>query len=276
MIDQALSTSRLHPVFRGVFALGYPRLDLRGRALAAVLACGEDAVVTHLTAAALLGLRDRSPAVVDVVSPGQAGRKLDGIRAHFVPLPGPTEVVIRDGIPCTSPARTLVDLAGTLGKQSLRKAVERTAVLGALDLVAIDAAMARPRRGSPVLRRILDGWRSASLGGDLPSAARLRSGLEARLLALIGDSGLPSPRCNQLVEADGKRIEVDMVWVDERLVLEVDGRMYHDDPHAFERDRSRDRALQLNGYRVLRVTASQVAREPEELLSALGRLLGIR
>ena len=275
IVDHWLAGSRLHPVFRGVFALGHPAIDDRGRAMAASFACGRGTVLSHLSAAFLLGLRDRAPRVVDVIAPRQTGRRLDGIRPHFVPRPGPAEVVVRDRVRCTSPARTLVDLAGTLGARPLRDAVERAATLGALDLGAIDLAMAKPRRGSPLLRTILEGWRRVGADDDRPSPL-LRSELEARRRALIAEDGLPPPLCNQILVVDGNRIEVDMVWPRARLIVEVDGRAYHRSPDSFERDRSRDRSLQLDGYRVLRVTADQIRREPEALLSAIRRLLGIR
>jgi very-short-patch-repair endonuclease len=272
---RAVAAGRLHPVFRGVLAVGHPPTDDRGRIFAAVLACGSGAVVSHRTAAALLGLQDRPPVAVDVIAPGQSGRRIDGIRSHDVIPPGGEEVGLCDAIPCTSPSRTLVDLAGILGRRPLRHAVERAAVVGMLDVPATERVMAASRRrGAPVLRAILDGWREAeNVPGDPIRIPRLRSELEAKLLALIGTAGLPPPRCNREIEADGNRYEVDLLWPEHRLVVEADGSRYHANPAAFESDRRRDRALHLSGYRVVRFTRAQVEREPQAVVSAIGRLL---
>ncbi len=128
-----------------------------------------------------------------------------------------------------------------------------------------------------MLRAILSDWRAA---GSEPGAAggpggphRLRSELEARLLALIGAARLPPPLCNRQVEADGNRLEVDFLWPGQRVVVETDGRHFHDNPVAFERDRIRDRALHLGGYRVVRITHAQIDSEPEEVISTIRRLL---
>ncbi len=124
------------------------------------------------------------------------------------------------------------------------------------------------------MRAILSDWRAAVVD-ETPATcqARLRSPLEARLLALISADGLPMPLCNRKVEVGGKHLEVDFLWPEQRLVVETDGRRYHDNPSAFERDRLRDRALHLSGYRVVRVTWAQIEREPSALVSAIGKLL---
>lgn len=274
-IEKAASAGRLHPWTRGVFAVGHPGVGRLGRMLAAVLACGEETVVSHGSAAALLGLRDSGPVVVDVIAPGEAGRAIDGVRPHDVPRPAASEIVLREGIPCTSPSRTLVDLAGSLGERSLSNAVERAAVLGTLDAVAVERCLSRARRrGAPALRSMLGPWRGPATGRG--GRGRLRSELEARLLALIAGAGLPAPACNRVVAAEGSRLEVDFLWPRQRLVVEADGRRYHDHRAAFERDRRRDRQLQAAGYRVMRVTATQIATEPGAILAAIGRLLGVR
>ena len=125
-----------------------------------------------------------------------------------------------------------------------------------------------------MLRRILEPWRA--LDGQLgePLRRRLRSELEARLLALIGAAGLPSPLCNKRIRANGRHLEVDFLWPRQRLVLEADGRAYHSQAASFEHDRRRDQALHLSGYRVIRVTAGQIAGEPEAILAAIAHLLG--
>lgn len=149
--------------------------------LAAVLACGNGTVVSHGTAAELLGLWDWRPVVIDVIARGQSGRKIEGVCWHRAFPPGPEEVTVRDGVPCTNASRTLVDLAGSLGEKSLRGLVEQAAVLRLLDIRAVDRVLAGGRRrGAPQLRSILAAWRSEDEG--LP---RLRSIMEARLLAAV-------------------------------------------------------------------------------------------
>lgn len=269
MTDSAIAwgvaVGRLHLVFREAFAIGHPREDQRSRMFAAVLCCGAGSVVSHGTAAALLGLQDVAPALVDVTAPGQAGRKIGGIRHHNVPLPSAGETTQHDAIPCTSVPRTIVDLAAHCGERRLRRLVEQAAVLRQLDLAEIDAVMARRgrSRGSPMLRAILADWRRAS------AKPRLRSPLEARLLPLIAAAGLPAPLCNHVVHG----LEVDLLWPRQRLVVEADGGAFHDNPIAFERDRRRDRDLALAGYRVLRVTWRQLEDEAEKTVETVARLL---
>jgi hypothetical protein len=223
----------LHPLFRGTYAVGYPRVGRPERMLAAVLACGDGTVLSHGSAAELLGLWDKRPVAIDVISPRGAGRKVDGIRRHDVPQPQPDEVETRQGIPCTTASRTLVDMAGRLGERSLRRMVEQAAVLRVLDADEIDRLLARGRRrGAPRLRSILAPWRTED--GRLP---RVRSPLEARLLPVLLEAGLPRPRCNVVpladgrpVELDGRPIEVDLLWEAQRLVVETDGEQTHGTP----------------------------------------------
>lgn len=277
-IANAVASGYLHPTFRGVFSIGHPSRGARAQMLAAVLACGEGSVVSHLSAAALLGLRDHAPLVIDVIAPGEAGRGIDGIRRHHVAPPREIEAGTCEGIPCTSPSRTVVDLAGTLGESPLRRLVERAAVLRVLDIPSIEGSMAGARRrGAPLLRTILNDWRTDGGKGDPISQGRtqprLRSDLEARLLALVAAEGLPRPVCNRPIEVGGQRLEVDFLWPAQKVVIETDGRHVHDNPVGFERDRLRDRALQMDGYRVVRFTHSQVSREPKAVASAIRRLL---
>jgi very-short-patch-repair endonuclease len=285
-IEKAVLGGRLHLAFRGAFGVGLLPSGELARMMAAVLSCGEDAVVSHLTAAHLLGLRDRAPASVELTAGGKAGRDIAGIRRHYVPLPRGGEKGHCRSIPCTSPSRTIVDLAGILGERSLRRIVERAAVLRLLDAQAIARLLAaRRRRGAPTLRAILQPWGAtdskppttsrASATRVATLAPHVRSELEARLLTLIGESDLPDPICNQRIDSHegSAHIEVDFLWPRHRLVVETDGRSFHDDPLAFERDRKRDRDLQLNGYRVVRFTHRHIEEEPDAVISAIRRLL---
>ena len=271
-IDRAVANGDLHRVFRGVYARGHPRIGERGRMQAAVLACGEGAVVSHRSAAALLGLLEPAPAVVDVIAPGHRGRKIDGIHAHLVRVPEVTETGDVAGIPCTSPGRTLVDLAGTVGDWALRGAFERAAARRLLDLRAVEAALGgERRRGLAPLRKLIEEWR---LAAPVARGQRLRSPLEAKVLPLLAAEGLPAPHANARVRVADRTLEVDFLWPAARLVVEADSRRHHGSDVAFERDRRRDRELMGAGYRVIRVTWLQAEREPKAVTAAIRAALG--
>lgn len=265
-----IAAGTLHPVFRGVFAVGYPATGRPARMLAAVLACGKGTVLSHGSAAELLGLWGKRPAAIDVISLRGAGRKVEGVRRHDVPRPEPNEIELRHGIPCTNPSRTLIDMAGRLGLASLRRLVEQAAVLRVLDVREIDRLLARRRRrGAPLLRTVLAPWRSED--GRPP---RLRSLLEARFLPTLAGAGLPRPRCNARLTVDGERFEVDLLWPEQRLVIETDGEETHGTKAAFHEDRRRDQVLGAAGYRTARVTWAQLEDEPNAVVARVRRMFG--
>lgn len=268
-IEWRAASGWLSPVYWGVYAVGRRQVGRRGNMLAAVLACGETTVVSHGSAAELLGIWDKRQVLVDVIAPGQAGRKLDGIRWHRAPPLGPGEAGVCDGIPCTSPARTLVDLAGRLGNASLSRLVEQAAVLRLLDVREVDRVLAHGRRrGAPQLRAILEAWRSKD--GSTPL---LRSLLEARLRPKLIEANLPCPQCNVELWIGGERFEVDLLWEEQRLVIETDGEETHGTRAAFQRDRRRDQILTAAGYRTARVTWRQMEDEPTAVVSRIQRML---
>jgi very-short-patch-repair endonuclease len=238
--------------------------------LAAVLACGEGSVVSHGTAAALLGLWDYQPRLVDVIAPVQAGRRIDGIYRRHVPPPLPREAWIHEAIPCTSPSRTIVDVAGIVGEHLLSGTVEQAAVLGLLDVPEIDAILSGPRRrGSPRLRGILEHWRRYS------PDTRLRSRMEAKLLPLLSEHRIPIPECNEVLVIDGESFEIDFLWRSQRLALETDGNQFHDNPLARARDRHRDSVLSAAGYRVPRLGWEDLRDRPEATIAEIARLLDL-
>ncbi|HEU4600224.1 MAG TPA: type IV toxin-antitoxin system AbiEi family antitoxin domain-containing protein, partial [Solirubrobacterales bacterium] len=147
-VGRAADAGRLQRIFHGAYAVGHKGIGEKGRLMAAVLACGPGAVISHRSAGALLGLLDEGPAVIDVIAPPERGRKIDGIHFHRVRPPRLEERGTADGIPCTSPARTLVDLAGTVSTWTLRSCFERAAKGRILDVPAIDAALDPRRRGA--------------------------------------------------------------------------------------------------------------------------------
>jgi very-short-patch-repair endonuclease len=240
--------------------------------LAAYLACGEGTVISHGSAAELLGLWDKHTSVVDVIPPNWSGRKIPGIRWHRVRLPLEDETEVRDEIPCTKASRTLVDMAGRTGWSSMRRLVEQAAILRVLDVEEVDRILARGRRrGAPRLRTILAPWRNTSERHPV-----LRSRLEARLLPLLIEEGLPVPRSNVKLHIDGQRLEVDLLWEEQQLAIETDGEETHGTPMAFHRDRKRDQILTAAGYRTARVTWDQVRDEPTAVVNRIARMLKVK
>ncbi|HET9197020.1 MAG TPA: type IV toxin-antitoxin system AbiEi family antitoxin domain-containing protein [Solirubrobacterales bacterium] len=268
-IARAIEARRLHRIFRGAFAVGHANVSEHGRLTAACLACGDRAFVSHRSAGALLGLLDRGPAVIDLIASGEQGRGIDGIRFHRVRGPRRDEVGTVDGIPCTGPARTLVDLAGAVGDRTLRSCFERAAQRQVLDIPTIEASMDLGRRGNPSLRTLIDEWRKAAA---VAKKGKLKSPLEARVLPLLVHRNI-APLLNAPVEILNGRLEVDFLWPDHRLVVEADSRDFHATDIAFERDRWRDRELFAVGYSTLRITHRQAERESNAVASAIAARL---
>jgi putative AbiEi antitoxin of type IV toxin-antitoxin system len=211
-----LRQGHLHQLFHGTFAVGHRAITRQGWMLAAVLACDDGTVISHGSAAELIGLWDKQLPVAHVIPPDWSGRGIDGIRWHRVRLPDADEFEVRDGIPCTTVSRTLVDMAGWTGWSSMRRLVEQAAILRALDVEEIDRILSLGRRrGAPRLRAILAPWRQTREPQPV-----LRSPLEARLLPLLIEEGLPSPRTNVKLKLDGRQLEVDLFWEKQRLAIE--------------------------------------------------------
>jgi very-short-patch-repair endonuclease len=206
--------------------------------------------------------------VVDVIPAEQRGRQIDGIKAHRVAFPGPNEVRTVYGIPCTSEARTIVDLAGVNGIAKLREGVEMAATRKVLDIAAIEAVLAAGprRRGAPTLRIVIDEWRPVA---ETARYSTVRSLFEARLLPLIAAAGLPIPKINARVRTAERTLEVDLLWPDQRFVVEADSRRHHAIEVAFERDHKRTRELIAANYGVLRVTWREAEREPQAVFAVL-------
>jgi len=266
-IFEAVAGGRLHPAFHGVYCVGHGFLVPHGRLLAATLACGEGSVVSHGTAAWLYGLSSWEPEEVDVIAPVEVGRKIAGVRRRFVPLPEGSEVWRRSGVPVTSPARTIVDCAGSDPK-GIAAMVEQAAVLSLLDILAIDRVLEGPRRrGTKQLRRVLEPWRRYRSG------IKIRSRMEAKLLPLLSEAALPIPQTNVRVRAGRKTYEVDFLWRDEKLVVETDGGRFHDNPAAGSRDSDRNRALTAAGYLIPRLGWEDLRDRPDPTMAEIARHL---
>lgn len=220
-------------------------------------------MVSHATAAALHGLWDKWPHLIDVTVPVEAGRKLDGIRCRRCRYPEPEEIEVRDGVVITTVARTLVDLAGIVKLPTLRRIVGRAAMRKRLDLDAVYLAMynATGRRGLKALELALVPYRTKD--GTVPD---LRSDFETLVLPKLVEMDLPRPNCNAPLHIEGERFLIDFLWEKARVIVETDGRETHETPDAFQSDRRRDQFLAAAGYRVLRVTWQQIHGERDAVL----------
>jgi very-short-patch-repair endonuclease/predicted transcriptional regulator of viral defense system len=249
---------RLH---RGVYAVGHTALRVEGRRLAAVLACGPHAVLSHRDAGADWGLCSDAGVRFHVTVPrgGARGGRRAGIHVHTARLL-PAEITTHDGIPITTSAATLVDLATVLDDKGLTEAVDRAIELRLFDGDAIDAALRPGRPGAAALRR--------TLAARHPRSHETRSRLERAMLRLLDAHGVPPPRVNDGVpELDG--VIPDLLWPDERLVVELDGYAFHRSRAAFEGDRRKTADLQAAGYAVLRFTWRQIHEDPEWVVDRL-------
>ena len=263
-INLRVRNRRLHRVHRGVFAVGHARISREGRWLAAVLALGDGALLSHVSAAALWGIRNSDSAVAHVTVPSDAGRaRRQGIVVHRSRTLHPADVAEERAIAVTSVSRTLLDLAAMLAAGPLERAVERSIALRVFDLVAMRSVLAASpqSRGAGTLKHIL-----ASVH-DEPTLTR--SELEALMLDLCHAHGIERPEVNAIVDG----AEVDFLWRRHRLIVETDGREFHLTPQAFERDRERDARLMMLGYRVVRFTHRRLVREPAAVAALVRALL---
>jgi predicted transcriptional regulator of viral defense system len=261
-IKSWLRSGRLHPRHRGVYALGHPTLAHIGILWAAVLACGPGAVLSHRSAALLWCIRQSSRKPVDVTVVGRSRRRRKGIDVHLVRHLDPRDVTEIGGLPVTTLARTLLDLAEVVPVNQLRRAINEADYLKLFDLKAIDEQLSRSngRRGQKPLTAVL----SAVVPDD-----RTRSDLEEAFLTFCEERGIPRPRVNR--GRNGK--ELDMTWLGHDLIVELDGYQGHRTRRAFENDRRRDARHLLEGLRTVRVTANWLTTEPADLEATVKRLL---
>jgi len=263
-IRYRLRIGRLHERHPGVYAVGHRRLARAGHLMAAVLTCGRGAVLSHRAAGALWGLRPSERARVDVTAPVRLRRP--GIQLHHSPLPGDERTVL-DGIPVTTVPRTLLDLAAILQRHQLETAINNAEVLRLTDPLSLPQLLGRypGRRGTAALRGALN---EAALGAGIT-----RSELERRFQDFVARIGLPRPELNAPLHIAGRWIEVDCLWRAQRVAVELDSRTFHGTAAAFERDRSRDRRLQVEGWTPVRITWRQLERDAPEIEADLRALL---
>lgn len=271
VVQKRAADGRLHRVYRGVYSLTPPELLGRhGRLMAAVLACGPAAVISHRSAAALHGLRATDRVAVDVTMPGRSARRYPGIDVHRSMTLTPVDVTTVDRIPCTTVARTQLDLAEVVRPRQLERAYEQAEALEVFDLRTLGDQLRRNRhrRAAAIVRTLLAEYD--------PGQGPTESELEESFLELVRAAGLPAPqRQAQIVLGDGEpAVRVDFAWRRQRLVVETDGRRYHRGAVVFETDRRKDQRLVLAGWRVTRITYRQVNREPGRIATLVTSLLG--
>lgn len=266
-IVRRLRAGRLHRLHRGVYAVGHKSLTQRSRWMAAVLACGPDAVLSHWSAAAHWGFRSHGGGTVHVTSPRKS-KPHGPIQRHRAIL-RPDELTAHDGIPVTTVPRTNLDLAAVSGVHVVESALRQCEYLRLYDPLSLwDLVERNPgHRGNRAVR--------TALGKLEGTPGEVNEGLEERFLAFLDACDLPRPELNPWVEAQGHRYKVDCLWRSQRLIAELDSWQAHGTRSAFQSDKSRDRRLLLAGYATTRVTWHQLDDEPAALAADLRTLLGV-
>jgi very-short-patch-repair endonuclease len=260
-IRHRLANGRLHRVRRGVYAVGRPEVTRHGRLMAAVLACGPRAVISHRSAAELWGIAGVHTASIELTVPRGSVRHGPGLTVHRRNLE-PAEITGSHRIPVTTPACTLVDLATQVPAHRLEAAVsqaDKLDLISASDLPALLARYSR-RPGLGILRAVLD-RRTFRLTD---------SALERRFLALVRAAGIPSPETGRHLNG----FKTDFFWPQLGLIVETDGLRYHRTAASQSRDRRRDQAHAAAGLTPLRFTHDQVQHEPDRVRATLEAVIG--
>jgi hypothetical protein len=253
-----LMKGSLLPEFPGVYRVGHRAPSIEARYMAAVLACGEGALLSGRAAAHHLGLLKGRPPPPEVTAPTE--RRIKGIQTHRARRGEQRDATTWRGIPITTPARTLVDLAAVVSEDHLARAAHEAGIKHGTTPAQVEAVLdTKPTaNGARKLRKILHGDAHVTL-----------SALERRFLGRLTDAGLPTPDTNK--RAGGRR--VDCRWPGHNLTVELDGYRYHRSRHAWELDRRREREARERGDEFRRFTYHDVYESPRYMLSELGGLL---
>jgi len=265
-IGHRLACGRLIREHDGVYAVGYATRDLLARCWSALLAVGDDAVLSHLAAAAALGIGP-DPVVIDVTCSRRL-RSQPGIRVHHHAL-HPRDVHRLHNLPLTSPSQTLFDLSKLLSLRALTKTANEAFVQQLCTIGDLRETQGRNRRrkGAASFERLL-----ATLD---PDGRLIRSPLEARLNAFLRARRFPPWEQNVRLRIDADVIEADVLWPAQRVIVEADGRDPHLAPLTFAGDRRRDRRLTVEGWHPVRVTSVDLDHRADELDADLRSLLGL-
>ena len=261
-VDGMVSRKRLHRIHRGVYAVGHPRLTREGRYMAAVLACGPDAVLSHWSAAALWGVLRPMEQVIAVWAPAHR-RSHGNVKVHWTRALDPRDHTVRDGIPVTTVPRTVLDLAALGNEPMLKKATNQADRGGWLSPGVLTDLQERHRgrAGTAAFR--------AATANLTPQTRRTQSDLEVAFLALCRKHELPEPTMNSNMLG----FRVDAHFAGTKLVVELDFYDYHRTPAEFDNDRRRDAALKLEGYEVLRVSDAWLDTDPHGVARTVRGLL---
>lgn len=264
-IEHRLRCGRLHRVHENVYEVGHRRDDREARWQAAVLLGGDGAALSHRSGAAHQGLLEGGFAPIEVTVAMQRRQK-SGIRFYRRELP-PDEWMLLQGIPTTTVSRTLFDLVLLLPARRYARVLREAEVRGLGDRTSLTDLLARypGRRGAGRIR--------AAMERQTPGATFVPSELEGRFLSLTAAAGFPMPAQHYGIALRGDWLEVDFAWPELQVVVELDGRRFHDTPAAFERDRERDRKLQAAGWRVIRITWRQLHDEPASVIRDLRNVI---
>jgi very-short-patch-repair endonuclease len=264
-ISHRLACGRLHAVQRGVYAVGHRAVSREGRWLAAVLAAGTGAALSHRSGVALWQIGTAGTSIEVTVPRYRCSRP--GMVLHGASLPA-DEVTIQRGIPVTTVPRTILDVAAHLTPRQLERVMHEAEVRRLDDRLSVtDLIIRHPhRRGVAALRRILA---ETTLGTNVS-----RSDFESAFVAFLAERGLPTPLVNTGLDLGGIRIEPDCLWRSHRVIVELDSFGVHGTRKLFESDRARDRALAIAGWRAIRVTWRQLQGDRAALARDLRALLG--
>ena len=265
-VDLRIRSGRLHRVHAGVYAVGHTVIPRQGRWIAAVLASGADAVLSHCSAAALWMIGPNSRSRIDVTV-AHRSRSSKAVCRHVSHVPK-DERTVKEGIPVTSVHRTIFDLAATASGDEVIAMIKEAEYRNLYDRLSLWDLLDRyPRkRGSRKLRFSLERITEEPTG-------RKRSKLEERFAPFLRRHSLPLPRFNEWVVLGSKRFQVDCHWPGTGQIVELDGWEGHGTRSAFQDDRARDRALRVAGYSVTRLTWNQLDDEPTEIAADLRGLL---
>jgi very-short-patch-repair endonuclease len=258
-VRRRTGTGRLHRVHRGVYAVGHDALTTQASFVAAVLACGDGAVLSHYAAAAYWGFRRWDGRIPRVTVTG-AQRRVAGLRVHRARRLDRRDVMRRNGILVTSPARTLLDLAADLRPRELRRAARQAQAERHVNVRQLADMLTRAQghRGAGALRGLV-------ADGPAPT----RSELEDIVLDLLDSAGIARPQINTTLRLDGRTVSPDFLWPEQRLVVEADGAAYHTGALVRAHDAERQALLEAHGYRVLRITWQQAVRHPQHTLARI-------
>lgn len=263
LIRARVDSGWLVPLHHGVFSLGHGRLTRQGEWMAAVLACGPGAVLSHGSAAHLWGIRgSRGPIEVTRLS---GHRRPHGVRLHQTRWLPPEQRVVEAGIPVISLERAMLDIAGGLDDRQLERTLVEADRSGRLRWAELRRMLnaTTGRRGQGRLDRLVEEVD--------PRAVETRSPAEVDFLALCRKAGFPLPQVNVWVEGQ----LVDFYWPSARVIVETDSYTYHGDRPAFERDHERTIALEAAGYTVHRPTYKMLTRNPRPLLGLVRKSLEV-